>query len=145
MNGQADSTVLTSKATVTILLNDLNDAPTFATPTLNVSKAENNLANAAVVTVKATDGDTLDAVTQPLTYSLLSVINGDGMDVTGIFAINATTGVVTVIPAKRHIDVNDQCDKRLDRSGLRLKSTRSNQQSTWIYPALAIVILNCHR
>jgi len=37
VNGQADSTVLTSKATVTILLNDLNDALTFATLTLTVS------------------------------------------------------------------------------------------------------------
>lgn len=102
--------VLTSRATVTILLNDLNDAPTFKTPTLTVVKAENNRANVAVVTLSATDGDALDNVTQPLTYSLVSAVNGDGMDATEMFTItsttNATTEVVTyavtVVPANQY-------------------------------------------
>ncbi|MEZ6031498.1 MAG: hypothetical protein R3C17_00215 [Planctomycetaceae bacterium] len=104
----ATQRVLTSRTIVTILLNDLNDAPTFATSTLTVSKAENNPANAALFTVRATDGDTYDGITQPLRYSLVSVVNGDGTDVTNLFTItpitNPTTGVITqaitVIPAR---------------------------------------------
>ena len=93
--------VLTSKATVTLLLNDLNDAPTFATRTLTVARAENNLANALVIKAAATDGDTLDGVTQPLTYSLVSVLNGTGANVTSLFSIHPTTGEIRVIAANQ--------------------------------------------
>ena len=94
-------TVLTSKATVIMLLNDLNDAPTFATPTLTVVKAENNLANTLLLKALATDGDNLDSVTQPLTYSLVSVMNGTGANVTNLFSIHPTTGEIKVIAAKQ--------------------------------------------
>jgi hypothetical protein len=91
---------LTSKATVTILLNDANDPPTFAATSINLSKSENNAANASVVTIKATDGDPADAIVQPLIYSLISVLNGQGTNVTSQFAIDPTTGIVTVLTAK---------------------------------------------
>ena len=93
--------VLTSKATVTLLLNDLNDAPTFVTQAPTVVKAENNLANALVFKTAATDGDTLDGVTQPLTYSLLSAIDGTGANVTSKFSIHPTTGEIRVIAANQ--------------------------------------------
>lgn len=104
----ATPAVRTSRATVTILLNDLNDAPTFASPTLSVSRPENNPGSAVLFSLRATDGDVYDGVTQSLTYSLVSVLDGLGMDVTSLFTISLTTnpttglftGWVSVIPAK---------------------------------------------
>ena len=94
---------LTTRATVTILLNDLNDPPTFAASTASVNIPENNRANASVFTARATDADRIlvnnVATPQHLTYSIVSAVNGVGADVSSAFAINPATGMVTVVPA----------------------------------------------
>jgi hypothetical protein len=95
---------LTTKATITILLNDLNDPPRFASAAAKVSLPENNQANAAVFTAKATDADRpiVNGVATPqhLSYSIVSAVNGVGADVSPSFAIDPNTGKVTVLPAK---------------------------------------------
>ena len=92
---------LTTKATVTIQLNNLNDAPTFASATSTVSLNENNAANVLVFTAKATDADKPlvagVATAQHLSYSIVSAVNSVGTDVSSAFAINATTGKVTIV------------------------------------------------
>lgn len=93
---------LTSRASVVVLINDLNEAPSFAVSASNVVKAENNLANALVSKVTANDGDSLDGVASPLNYSLVSVLDGSGADVTSLFSINPTTGEIKVIAAKQY-------------------------------------------
>ncbi|MBS0266358.1 MAG: cadherin domain-containing protein, partial [Planctomycetes bacterium] len=94
---------LTTRATVTVLLNDLNDSPTFAAAAASVNQNENNRANAVVFTARATDVDraVVDGVTvaQHLTYSLLSATNGVGADVSSSFAIDPATGKVAVLSA----------------------------------------------
>jgi len=75
-------------ATITVNLNDVNEVAVF-NATSPFSLNENSAANTAVGTVTATDPD----AGQTLTYSILSGNTG------GAFAINASTGQITVANA----------------------------------------------
>ncbi|NVO20116.1 MAG: T9SS type A sorting domain-containing protein, partial [Bacteroidetes bacterium] len=75
---------LTSQATITINLTNVNEAPVIANQTFTV--AENSVNGTSVGTVVASDPD----AGQILTYSIFSG------NTSGAFAINTTTGVLTV-------------------------------------------------
>jgi methionine-rich copper-binding protein CopC len=83
----AGSTSLTDTATVTINLNDLNEAPTLNKATFSVNENASNVT--AVGTVKATDPDT----TAPNTTLSYSITSGNE---SGAFAINPSSGLITV-------------------------------------------------
>ncbi len=75
---------LTDSATITVNLNNINDAPVIAAQTFTID--ENSVDSTAVDTVVATDQDTADT----LTYSITS---GTGSTA---FSINSATAVISV-------------------------------------------------
>jgi hypothetical protein len=92
-NGQQVGGTTSGKATVTVNVTPVNDAPTTPTDTDAAanSVAENSAAGAPVgITARATDVDTGDT----LTYHL-----GQGAQTDGRFAVDANTGVVTTARA----------------------------------------------
>jgi len=75
---------LSSQATVTVNLTNVNEAPVIANQTFSI--AENSANGTAVATVVASDPD----AGQTLTYSILSG------NTSGAFALNTSTGALTV-------------------------------------------------
>jgi hypothetical protein len=78
---------LTGQATITIHVNDVNDAPVIAPATFSVP--ESATSGTAVGTVAATNVDS----NQTLTYSITAGNTG------GVFAIDPATGAITVVGA----------------------------------------------
>ena len=79
------------KEEVTITVTDVNDiAPVFTEDSYSVSVAENITAGATIATVAATDADTVGTLQYRITTG-----NADGL-----FAIDATTGVITLATGK---------------------------------------------
>jgi hypothetical protein len=89
-------TVLSSSATVTINLVDLNEAPVFLAPT-TFTIAENRSVGYVVGDVNAVDPEN-----NTLTYSIT------GGDPNAQFAINPTTGVITVAKATINFETTPQ-------------------------------------
>jgi hypothetical protein len=88
------SPALSGSGTITIAVNDRNEAPTLAAQSFFI--AENSPAGTAVGTMLASD---VDAGTT-LTYSITGGNTG------GVFAINASTGAITVVaPAALDFEV----------------------------------------
>src|SRR5262249_23721971 len=84
---------LVAKATITINVLDLNEAPAFTSPaTLQFYVAEKNKAGATVGTVKAVDPDK-HSPKDTLTYAIVKV---NGVNGTGPFAIDPVKGTITV-------------------------------------------------
>jgi hypothetical protein len=84
---------ITTKLTVTVNLNDLNEAPVITGgPTATFTIAENNKAGAKVGSVKAADPDTKAATKQTLTYSIFSQKDASNTDVS-IFAVDSKGGI----------------------------------------------------
>ena len=79
---------LSNETTVTVTLNDVNEAPVF-NPTGSFSLSENSGAGTSVGSVSATDPDFF----QTLTYSIVGGNTG------GAFTINSHTGQITVANA----------------------------------------------
>lgn len=94
ISGDPKSKSLTTKLTVVVKLNDLNEAPIFSTPP-TFSIAENNRAGAMVGVVRAADPDSKVTPRQTLSYSIESQKNSGNADVS-IFSINPSTGMITV-------------------------------------------------
>jgi hypothetical protein len=92
--GDSKSKAITTKLTVVVNLNDMNEAPVFSGPS-TFTIAENNKAGAKVGSVKAVDAD---KTKQTLTYSIVSQKNAANADVT-IFTIDPTSGAITVSSA----------------------------------------------
>ncbi len=91
-----DTKINTVTATLNIALRDLNEKPIMPTVT-TFSLAENNRAGATVTTIRATDPDTGAAPRQTLTYAIVSQRDALGNILpTDVFAINPTTGALTV-------------------------------------------------
>jgi len=95
--GDPTSKPITTKLTVVITLNDLNEAPTITSPS-SFSIAENNRSGAVVGTVRAVDADTRLVVKQILTYSIVSQKDTANADVS-IFSIGASSGAITIATA----------------------------------------------
>ncbi len=72
--------------TVTVNVSDVNDAPLFTSPT-SFQVAENSIAGTVVGTLTASDTDT------PLGNLTFSIVGGNE---SGVFAINAATGVLSI-------------------------------------------------
>lgn len=81
-----DSGALSDSASVTVSVNDLNDAPTFDLDPYAFSVAEDAAVGAAVGSVSASDADAGDL----LSYSIVSGNPG------GAFAIDAASGAISV-------------------------------------------------
>ena len=79
-----DAGGLTDTAAVTVNLTDVNEDPTASDATFSL--AENSADGTVVVSVSASDVDAGDSLSYAIT----------GGDPTGVFAINATTGEITV-------------------------------------------------
>jgi ELWxxDGT repeat protein len=84
---------ITTRLTVTVNLNDLNEAPLISSPS-TFSVGENNKAGAKVGSVKAKDADTKAEPKQTLLYSLVSQKDSSNADVS-LFSIDAK-GVITI-------------------------------------------------
>ncbi|MBC6426777.1 MAG: cadherin domain-containing protein [Ekhidna sp.] len=82
-------TPLTDEATVTLTVDDVNEAPEFGNAAYMQNVAENTAVDAVVVTVSATDEDDTDTPTYEITSGNT---NND-------FKINANTGVIAVAKA----------------------------------------------
>src|SRR5262249_8919016 len=98
--GDATSKAITTKAAITIALNDLNEAPVIdaklvATPSFSIK--ENNKVGATVGTVKAKDADSKAAPKQTLTFSLVSVVDATNTDASALFAIDPVKGTITAL------------------------------------------------
>ncbi|HUQ72672.1 MAG TPA: cadherin domain-containing protein [Planctomycetaceae bacterium] len=91
-----DSDQLADTATITINLTDLNEAPVFLQPTM-FTIAENRSVGYVV-----SDVNTSDPEGNTVTYSIV------GGDPNAQFAINATTGVITVAKATINFEVTSQ-------------------------------------
>ncbi len=89
--GDPKSKAISTKLTVTVNLNDLNEAPVISSPT-TFSVGENNKAGAKVGSVKAKDADTKAATKQTLTYSIFSQVDSTGGAVS-LFSIDAKGGI----------------------------------------------------
>jgi gliding motility-associated-like protein len=85
----SDSKGLTTTATITVNLQNVNEAPSVQGATVEL--AENAANGTAVYTVAASDADAADM----LSYSITGGNTG------GAFTINATTGAITVADATR--------------------------------------------
>jgi hypothetical protein len=94
--GDSKSKSLTTKVSVVVNLNNLNEAPVI-TSASSFSIAENNKANATVGQVKATDPDTKDSPKQVLTYAFFDGTTTVGTS--GPFTIDPTTGKITIANA----------------------------------------------
>ncbi len=90
-----DSAGASSKATVQINLNDLNEAPVFDVKlATSYSVAENNKAGIKVATIKAKDADKTGQ-----TVKFGFVVNDVVVLQSGPFTIDASTGVISVLNA----------------------------------------------
>ncbi len=85
------STSLSGTATLTITVTDVNEAPTASNAPFSV--AENSAMGTAVGTVTATDPDLASLSNGTLTYAIT------GGNIGRVFAINSTTGAITVASA----------------------------------------------
>jgi len=86
--GDAKSKAISTKLSVTVALNDLNEAPVISgSTTFNI--AENNKAGAKVGSVKAVDAD---KTKQTLTYTIQSQLDAEGEPV-AVFAIDSKGGI----------------------------------------------------
>lgn len=112
---------LTDTATVNVTVNEVNDAPVINNQTFAVD--ENNANGSSVATVAATDADG-----HSLQYSITAG-NGDG-----IFAINATTGEITIAS-------NANLDHEYDDSH-DLTVQVAETGTTELYSATATVTVN---
>jgi serine protease len=83
-----DNTDLSDSATITITLNDVNEAPSIADQAFSLD--ENSAAGTLVGTIAASDPDAGDTLS-------FSVTGGSGA---GVFAVDAGTGEITVLDAE---------------------------------------------
>ena len=84
-----DGAGITSSGTVTVTVTNVNEAPAVAAQSFNI--AENSVAGTVVGTVVRTDPDTTPAAFLSTKWSITA---GDS---TGVFAIDAATGVISVV------------------------------------------------
>ncbi|WP_346187454.1 cadherin domain-containing protein [Rubritalea halochordaticola] len=79
-----DGSGLSSSATVTVNINEVNSAPSLSDDSASI--AENSTAGASVITLSATDPDAGDVLSYAITAG----------NTNGAFAINSSTGEITV-------------------------------------------------
>src|SRR5262249_30996767 len=89
----SDALNTSAAQTVTITLTDVNDVTPVLTAGQTFSVAENSANGTAVGTVAATDGDVT-----PTTFQGWAITGGTGV---GVFAIDASTGAVSVLDGTR--------------------------------------------
>lgn len=96
-----DGTGGSDTAMLTINILDVNETPTFAQSSYEFSIDEKYKGGDLVGQVTAADKDTKATPTTVLTYSLVSVndVTNGSTAVTGLFAVNSSTGEITVDPS----------------------------------------------
>ncbi len=95
---------LSNQATITVSLNDVNNAPVINNQSFSI--ADNSVSGTTVGTVVASDPD----AGQALTYSLISGNSN------GAFAINSSTGIITVANSSALANVAGSTDYSLFQS-----------------------------
>ena len=92
--GNTTSIPITARATITVALKNLNEAPVISSVS-TLSVRENALVGTRVGTVKGVDSDKLQQ--QTLTYSLVSVTDASNQAAPGVFTLDPATGLLTTL------------------------------------------------